>query len=310
MLVEIRPFSYREEMITRSWLLSSPLDPRTTMRFSLPGTSAALRLSPNGGTYALRTAGGPATVTVSLSAGAIEATAIGPGAVEAIDAVPRTIGLDDDPASFPVSTGPLRELHLRHTGLRLGSTGRVFDSLLPTVLGQRVTTDEAKRSYRELVAAVGEPAPGDAGLRLPPSPDAVAAMSYEDLHPFGVERARAGIVIEIARRARRLEEIVDMERAAAVQRLLAVRGIGEWTVGSILGPVWGDRDAIPRGDYHLPNLVSWMLAGEPRGTDDRMEELLEPFRPYRRRAMILLKLSGAHSPRYGPRSPKSVISRG
>lgn len=309
MLVEFRPFSYRAEMITRSWPLSGPLDLRTIMRFSLPGSSGAVRLSSNGGTYALRTSGGPATVTVELVSGAIEATATGLGAIEAIDAVPRTIGLDDDPALFPASTGPLRELHLRHGGLRLGSTGRVFDSLLPTVLGQRVTTDEAKRSYRRLVASVGEPAPGDAGLRLPPSPEAIAAMSYEDLHPFGMERSRAGIVIEIARRARRLEEIVDMERSAAEQRLLAVRGIGEWTVGSVLGPVWGDRDAIPRGDYHLPNLVSWMLAGEPRGTDDRMEELLEPFRPYRRRAMILLKISGEHAPRYGPRSPKSVISR-
>jgi 3-methyladenine DNA glycosylase/8-oxoguanine DNA glycosylase len=135
-------------------------------------------------------------------------------------------------------------------------------------------------------------------------------MSYEDLHRFGIERSRAEIIIEVARRAGRLEGIADMERDDAIRRLAAIRGIGDWTIGAVMGSAWGDTDAITRGDYHLPNLVSWMLAGDPRGSDARMEELLEPYRPYRRRAVLLLKLSGAHAPRYGPRGPKSVIGRG
>lgn len=306
-LVETVRFSYRSLMVTRSWPLAGILDLELTLRFVLPSASA--RLTANNATYALHTTDGPATVTIAVGSGKLEATAIGDGAMRAIDAVPRTVGLDDDPDDFPEPAGILRDLHLSHSGLRLGSTGRVFDSLLPTVLGQRVTTNEAKRSYRGLVAALGDPAPGDTRLSLPPLPQSVATMSYEDLHPFGIERSRAEIVIEVARRAARLEEIVQMDHADAVRRLYAVRGIGEWTVNSVMGSAWGDKDAIPRGDYHMPNLVSWMLAGEPRGTDERMEELLEPFRPYRRRAVVLLKVSGVHAPRYGPRSPKSVISR-
>jgi 3-methyladenine DNA glycosylase/8-oxoguanine DNA glycosylase len=134
-------------------------------------------------------------------------------------------------------------------------------------------------------------------------------MSYEDLHVFGIERGRARIVIEVARRASRLEEILDMDGGRARQRLNAVRGIGPWTIAGVMGPAWGDRDAVPLGDFHLPNTVSWLLAGEPRGTDQRMEELLEPHRPYRRRAVILIKLSGATAPRYGPKSPQSTIGR-
>ena len=38
----------------------------------------------------------------------------------------------------------------------------------------------------------------------------------------------------------------------------------------------GDPDAVSVGDYHLPNQVAWALAGEPRGDDARMLELLEP----------------------------------
>ena len=43
----------------------------------------------------------------------------------------------------------------------------------------------------------------------------------------------------------------------------------------------GDPDAISIGDFHLPHLVCFAMAGEPRGTYERMLELLEPFRPHR-----------------------------
>ena len=55
------------------------------------------------------------------------------------------------------------------------------------------------------------------------------------------------------------------------------------------------------GDFHLPNLVAYALAGEPRGDDARMLELLEPYRGQRARVMRLLELSGIRPPRYGPR---------
>ena len=63
----------------------------------------------------------------------------------------------------------------------------------------------------------------------------------------------------------------------------------------------GDSDAVSVGDYHLPNLVSWALAGEPRGDDDRMLELLEPYRGQRGRVVRLLERGVRHAPRYGPR---------
>ena len=295
-------------MVNRSWPLAAPLDLPVTLRFSLPGSATSTRHSAGQVAYAQDTHDGPATVMLTVSGGSLEAAGVGPGAESALDAVPRTVGLDDDPSMFTVKTGPLRDLHLRNLGLRLGSTGRVFDALLPTILGQRVTTEEARRSYRGLVNSFGKPAPGNLGLKIPPAPSSLASLAYEDLHRFGIEQSRARLVIEAARRAGRLEEILTMAKASAAGRLQTIRGIGPWTTAMVMGAAWGDRDALPRGDFHIPNSVSWLLAGEPRGSDDRMEELLEPFRPYRRRAMILVKLSGVHAPRYGPRSSKSVIS--
>ena len=66
-------------------------------------------------------------------------------------------------------------------------------------------------------------------------------------------------------------------------KLALLPGVGPWTVGSVLGPALGDPDAVPVGDFHFPNIVAWNLAGEARGDDQRMLELLEPFRGQRGR---------------------------
>ena len=50
--------------------------------------------------------------------------------------------------------------------------------------------------------------------------------------------------------------------------------------------VVGDADAVSVGDFHLKHLVAWALASEPRGTDDRMLELLEPYAGHRGRVCI------------------------
>ena len=64
---------------------------------------------------------------------------------------------------------------------------------------------------------------------------------------------------------------------------------------------WGDPDAVSVGDYHLPGLVAWALARERRGTDERMLELLEPYRGQRGRVIRLLEVARGPAERHGPR---------
>lgn len=87
----------------------------------------------------------------------------------------------------------------------------------------------------------------------------------------------------------------------AHRRLCVLPGVGLWSAAEVALVALGDPDAVSVGDYHLRHDVSWALAGEERGTDERMLELLEPFAGHRGRVVRLLVASGIRAPRYGPR---------
>lgn len=239
-----------------------------------------------------------------------KATAWGPGAGWALDQLPQLLGAEDDPGAFPTNGHPLmRQLKGRFRGLRIGRTERTHEAIVPVILGQVVTTTEAHRAERALNRAYGEPAPGPESLWLQPAPEVLARLKYEDYHPLGIGRNKALIIIDVSRRATRLEEIATMSSSDARRRLQAVRGIGPWSSALVASEVLGDPDAVPVGDYHLPNTVAWALAGEDRATDGRMLELLEPYRPHRYRAALMIKLAGIKAPKYGPKTAVRSFAR-
>ena len=252
-----------------------------------------------------RTPDGPATTAlVDTGDGHLEATAWGPGAAWSIEHLPDLLGEHDDTVdAFAPPPGLVRDL-LRRSSVRIGRSLAVAEAVFPTVLEQRVTGAGARRSYRWLVRRLGEPAPGRGGalgLRLPPAPEVLAATPSWVFHRAGVERARAETVRGAMRRADRLEEVAAMTAAAAHRRLTAFAGIGPWTASEVALAALGDPDAVSVGDFHLKHVVAFALAGEPRGTDERMLELLEPYRGHRARAVMLLEHAGITPPRYGPR---------
>jgi 3-methyladenine DNA glycosylase/8-oxoguanine DNA glycosylase len=258
---------------------------------------------------ATRTNAGPATLALEVRGTSLLAEAWGPGADAALAAVPALVGLGDDPSRLQSAHQVIHELSRRTVGLRIGRTGAVFEALLPAILEQKVTGREAFRALRGLVRAHGEPAPGPFGLWLQPSASTLARLPYYAFHPLGVERRRADTIRYAAARADRLKEIVGLPIDQARARLRALPGIGPWTAAEVTMRALGDADAVSVGDFHLPNLVAWALAGEPRGDDARMLELLEPYRGQRARVIRLLEASGIRAPRYGPRlAPRSIAA--
>jgi len=186
----------------------------------------------------------------------------------------------------------------------------VFEAAMATIIEQKVPGADAARSWRAVVRTLGDPAPGPPiGLVVPPDPELIARTPYHAFHPLGLERRRAETLRRAGASGRRLAEAAAMPLDAARRRLDALPGLGPWSAAEIAIVALGDADAVSMGDYHLPHQMSWALASEPRGSDERMLELLEPYRGHRGRVLRLLFTAGIEAPRYGPRLPLRNVAR-
>jgi 3-methyladenine DNA glycosylase/8-oxoguanine DNA glycosylase len=110
-------------------------------------------------------------------------------------------------------------------------------------------------------------------------------------------------------RAPRLEEATAMPIGDAYERLRAFPGIGPWSAAEVAAVALGDVDAVSVGDFHLKNHVCFALTGEVRGTDERMLELLEPWRGHRGLVVRLLLSGAPGAPRFGHRVPTRSFAR-
>ena len=297
-------------MLKRTYRVTGPLDLRRTLSpLSHGAGDSTIRFGPGRVWWATRTPDGPVALALAYTAGAGEELTVeahGPGAERALaTTVPGLLGdLHRAPAAIELAPHPLvARLARIHPGVRVARTRAVIESLVPAILEQKVTGGEAHRAWAGLIRTCGEPAPGppEWRLRLPPAAATLAALPYFAYHPFGVEQRRAELIRRVAARAGWFEEIADMPLDTGYARLRSVPGIGPWTAAEVGVRALGDEDAVSIGDFHLPHLVSFALAGEPRGSDARMLELLAPYQGQRARVVRLLEMSGIQAPRYGPR---------
>lgn len=255
---------------------------------------------------------GPGTVHLDWRSGVLRSEAWGDGAEWLMRQVPAMVGHHDAGHRFGEEAHPaIRAAERNHPDVRFGASGTPYHELLPTILAQRITGLEAVRQWRQLCRRLGTPAPGPAEVAdtmlLPPHPDTLAARPAWWFHPLGIETKRAEALRTVARHAARLHQWAaepDLGR-----RLALLPGIGQWTIGSVLPVAAGDPDAVAVGDFHLKNIVVHAFTGRPRGTDEEMMALLEPYAGQRGRAVQLLLLDGHRAPKFGPRQRVLPMSR-
>ncbi len=294
----------------RRWTPPGPLDLALTLGPLArgPGDPAFRRTADGSYWRASRTPLGPGTLRVRADGGEVSAEAFGAGGPWLLDRLPDLLGAHDETAGFRPRHRLVHEAHRRHPGLRLGRTGLVLESLIPAVLEQKVTSDEAYRAWRLLLHRHGEPAPGPLdGLRVMPDARTWALVPSWEWHRAGVDGKRASTVLRAVRAAARMEEAARMTPEDAAARLRALPGIGPWTAAETVQRSHGAPDAITVGDLHLPHTIGYALTGRERTDDARMLELLAPYPGHRHRAARLILLLAPRVPRRAPRfSPNDI----
>jgi 3-methyladenine DNA glycosylase/8-oxoguanine DNA glycosylase len=268
------------------------------------GADPTFRVDEHGRVWrGIRTPEGPATLVVDPGNAEVRAEAWGAGAEWALDSVPGLLGAHDSWAGFEPRHPVLEEAWRRHRHVRLGRSGLVMETLVPAIIEQKVTGQEAFAGFRRLVHRYGERAPGPGRqLRLwvQPAPATLRQVPSWEWLRMHIDPARSRTLVTVSRVADSLERTATLPFDEVDRRLRSLPGVGIWTSAEVRQRSHGDPDAVSFGDYHIAKDVGWALTGAPFD-DSELEEFLEPWRPQRGRVPALVGLAGLRRPRRGPR---------
>ena len=198
--------------------------------------------------------------------------------------VRRMLGLETDPGPFEraIAAGPHARLIAGRQGQTVPQTASVWDGLVWVVAGQQISLQVAFALRRRLTQAYGQRLSED--LWAPPSPQQVAPAAPEDLYALGFSRAKAKYVLGAARL---LAEGLDLESwrgrdpAEIEAGLLAIHGLGPWSVNYLMMRSYGLLDQVPVGDAALVKSLAEFFGLPERPNVKQTRELMAPFAPWR-----------------------------
>ena len=159
-----------------------------------------------------------------------------------------------------------------------------YGALVRSIVGQQLSTRAARAIYGRLTEFFGGRTPTPQQL-LASDPDELRAAA-------GLSRAKVSFLRSLAEHIERgeleLERFDEMDEAAIEAELIAVRGIGTWTVHMFLMFQLQRPDVLAWGDLGIRSAVKrwWSLEQLPGRAE--LEQVAEPWRPWRTLACVYL----------------------
>jgi len=210
---------------------------------------------------------------------------------QAHDALLNVLGLRIDPTAFAACAhddAALGPLLARQPGLRIVQSATVFEALTWAIIGQQINLTFAIALRRTLIQLAGRP--HSSGLWCYPEAPDVARLALEDLTSRKFSTAKAETVLRVAHMA--VDGSLSLERtrdADAVGRaLLAIKGIGPWTVNYVLLRGYGYPDCSLHGDVAVRAALHKLTGSAERPTLPEAERLLQRYAPHRTMAAAYL----------------------
>lgn len=184
----------------------------------------------------------------------------------------------------------LGPLVARRPGIRVTGHTDGFEALLAIVVGQQISLAAARTVTGRLVRHYG--APGPDGLWAFPRPEDLAGVEPEQLRAdCGFMASRARTVLSVSRA---VADGLDLsfgqppgQLARTAAQLLALPGIGPWTVDFLRLRALGDPDSFPAGDLVLKKALGVT-------TDKAARQLAAAWAPERSFAALQLWTEAAY----------------
>ena len=196
----------------------------------------------------------------------------------------RLLDLDADPiavSSLLASDPLLAPLVTARPGLRVPGCVDGSEIAVRAVLGQQVSVAAARTHAARIVQRHGEPLamPDGSLTHVFPTP---AALAEADDDVLAMPERRKATLRAISAAVR--DDLVDLDAGADRERtpsnLLALPGIGPWTVEYVAMRALGDPDAFPAGDLGVLHGLRALGVEADAREAERRSQAWRPFRSY------------------------------
>jgi AraC family transcriptional regulator of adaptative response / DNA-3-methyladenine glycosylase II len=206
-----------------------------------------------------------------------------------VTGVRRWLDLDADPAAIgaALSRDPaMRRFVAAHPGVRVPGAVDGFELAVRAVLGQQITVRGARTLAGRIVQAAGTPI-ADARDGITHTFPTAADLADASLGGLGLTGGRIATLERLSALVAGGE--IDLtgagDRVATTEALLAIPGVGPWTVAYIAMRALRDPDAFPATDLGIRR--GFEALGLP-ATPGAIRERAERWRPYRAYAAVYL----------------------
>ena len=208
----------------------------------------------------------------------------------------NVLGLRIDPAAFAAFVQDdawLGPLVARQPGLRIVQSATIFEALTWAIIGQQINLTFAIALRRTLIQIAGRP--HSSGLWCYPEANDVARLAITDLTSRKFSHAKADTVLRVAQMIVAGSLLLD-RGVDARDALLAIKGIGPWTVNYVLLRGYGYPDCSLHGDVAVRAALHRLTGSATRPTILDAERLLTRYAPHRTMAAAYLWASLADTP--------------
>jgi DNA-3-methyladenine glycosylase II len=203
--------------------------------------------------------------------------------------VPARAKLDEDVAHLraadPVLRGLIDSIGPDNLGdRRRGRPRDHYAVLVRTITGQQVSTAAAAAIYGRLIDRYGGRAP---------TPEEVLAEDPEELRAAaGLSRAKVTYLRSLAEHvvdgSLELNKLNRLPDDQVIAELVAVKGLGQWSAHIFLMFHLQRPDVLAVGDLGIRRAVMLAYGLDALPTPAQLEEIAEPWRPYRTLACLFL----------------------
>ena len=213
-----------------------------------------------------------------------------------MDAALRLAGARTDPRPFYAALepdDPMSDFARRLRGLGLPQTPTPFEGLVLAILGQQISNHVARILRDLLVDEFGAAAEiGGETRRTFPSPSALASAGPDALRAIKFSARKAEYICDISAQVADgrldLDAIGALPSQDAIERLVALRGVGPWTAHWLLIRSYGHQDGFPAGDLAVQRNLGILYGDGSRMSESEAVSVSERWKPHRSLATTYL----------------------